>query len=164
LATVCHQLGVALAKLQKIPEAAAVDAEAVKHYRVLLERSPTDGSVRKNLSSVLGNIAIMQRAMRHLPEALQATEDRVLLWPDNALELHDAATDFARTFELAVKAKEPNLPVRDKALANAIAALRQALRAGYKDREKLRTDARFAAIRETPEFRAFLKEVSESPP
>jgi tetratricopeptide (TPR) repeat protein len=160
LAGVCHQLGVAFAKLQKHKEAAANAEEAAKHYRVLLDRAPNDGRARKNLSSVLGNNAIARRALRRLPEALRATEERVRLWPDNQVELYDAATDFARTYELAAKASEPTLKVRDDALKNTVGALRQAIRAGFADHEKLRTDARFATLRETPEFQTLLKELA----
>jgi hypothetical protein len=99
-----------------------------------------------------------------LPEALRATEARVRLWLGNALELYDAATDFARTFDLASRAKEPDTRIRDQALNNATSALRQATRAGFADHEKLRTDARFAALRETAEFRAFLQEATKPPP
>ncbi|MBN9119508.1 MAG: hypothetical protein J0I06_10180, partial [Planctomycetes bacterium] len=164
LAGVCHQLGVALARLQKHQEAAAAAAEAVKHYRVLLDRSPADAGARKNLSSVLGNLAFSRRALRQLPEALRATEDRVLLWPDNPNELYDAATDFASTFELASQGGQPAAPARDRALGAAVGALRRAVRAGFADRQKIRTDPRFSALRETAEFRALLRELPEPPP
>lgn len=164
LARLYHQLGVAHARLNKYPEAAAAATEAAKHYRIVLERSPNDKGVRKDLSSALGNRAIAERALRHLPEALQATEERVLLWPDNALELHDAATEFARIFDSAVRAKPPDTAIRDQSLKDAIQALRQAIRAGFADRAKIRTDARFAVMRETPEFKAFLKEEEETRP
>lgn|GEM_PF-662662 len=164
LARVCHQLGVAFAKLKKYPEAAAAATEAAKHYRIALERSPNDKRVRKDLSSVLGNRAIAERALRRLPEALRTTEERVALWPGNALELHDAATDFTRTFELAVRASPPDAAVRDLSLKDTIQTLRQAIQAGFADRAKIRTDARFAPIRETPEFQAFLKEEEQTRP
>jgi serine/threonine-protein kinase len=164
LAGVCFQLGVACAKLQKFAAAAAADEEAAKHYRALLDRAPTDGGVRKDFSSALGNGAIAHRALKHLPEALRATEERVGLWPDSAAELYDAATDFARTFDLAARAGDVAAPVRDQSLKDAIGALRQALRTGLADREKLRTDARLAPLRDTPEFRALLKEVAGTPP
>jgi len=163
LAGVCHQLGVAYAKLQKYPEAAAVAVEAAKHYRVLMERAPTDVRVRKNLSSVLGNLAIAQRARQRLSEALGATEDRVRLWPDNPQELFDAATDFTRSFDSAARSKERDTQTCDRALKAAISTLRQAIRAGLNDPEKIRTDARFAPLRETAEFQTFLREVATRP-
>ena len=163
LAGVCLQLGVALSKLQKHQEAAAVWEDGAKHYRALLERASTDASARKNLSSTLGNLAITHRALQRLPEALRVTDERVRLWPNNPAELYDAATDFARTFDLA-RAKEPLAPVRDQALSSVIGTLRLAIRAGFADHQKLRTEPRFSALRETAEFRAFLQEVGKPTP
>ncbi len=164
LAGVCQQLGVANARLNKHPEALVAAEEAAKHYRVLLERTPTDAHARKNLSSVLGNAAIAHRTLKHYPEAVRVTEDRVRLWPNNSAELYDAATDFARTFDSASRAKEPATQARDQALKASIDALRQAIRAGFTDREKIRTATVFAPLRETAEFRAFLAELEEAPP
>ncbi len=164
LAGTCHQLGVACARLNRYRDAATAAAEAATHYRVLLDRTPGDGAVRKNLSSVLGNAAIASRALRDLPAALQATEERVRLWPDAPPELYDAATDFARTFDLAGRADDPLAGVRERALAAAADALRQALRAGLADRDKFRTDQRLAPLRDTPEFRALLAEFPRPAP
>jgi serine/threonine-protein kinase len=162
LAGACHQLGVAYFNLKKYPESLAAAEEAERHYRFLLDRTPTDGGVRKNLSGVLGNTAIVQRALRHPPEAIRATEERVKLWPENATELYDAATDFARTFDLASRAKEPAPQVRERAAAAAVSALRAAVRAGFADREKIRTEPLFKGARETPVFQSFLKELEQA--
>jgi tetratricopeptide (TPR) repeat protein len=164
LAATCHQLGVTCAKLNRYKDAAANAEAAEKHYRVLLDRAPNDGLVRKNLGAVLGNRAVAYRALNRFPDALDATEERVRLWPNGPVELYDAAADFARTFEQASRVKEPSAPVRDRALKNAIDTLRRAVRAGFADHEKIRTDARFAPIRETPEFQALLKELTSARP
>ena len=56
-------------KLNRASDALAATEEAVKHYRLLLARSPNDSAVRKNLSSVLGNVAISPTRLKRLPKA-----------------------------------------------------------------------------------------------
>jgi serine/threonine-protein kinase len=164
LASACRELVVLLGKLKKFTEAAAVGEEAVKHYRFLLDRTPTDKQIRKNLSIVLGNISIAHRATNRLPEAIRVTEERIRLWPDSPNELFDAATEFARIFDQANRPNEPATAPRADALTGTIRTLRQAVRAGLAEPEKIRTDPRFAGPRETPEFRDFLREIADPPP
>ena len=86
------------------------------------------------------------------------------LWPDNPLELYDAATEFARIFEASrVTRTAPRRSRIARSKRRHVQAMRQAIKAGFADREKIRTDARFAPLRETAEFQAFLKEVETGP-
>jgi tetratricopeptide (TPR) repeat protein len=164
LAGACHQLGFICARLKKWPEAARAAEDAIRHYAAVLERNPTDERARKGLSSVLGNRAIAQRALRNYGEALRSTEERVLLWPKRPVELYDAATDFARTYDFVVRATDPDSQLRERALKNVLGTLRQAVRAGFTDYEKIRTEPLFTALWEVPEFQAFLLELMDPHP
>jgi serine/threonine-protein kinase len=165
LAQICQQLGaISGDRLRKWPEALAAAEEAAKHYSAMLERDPKDQSALRGLIAVVGNRAIAHRRLGKLPEALSATEERVRLAANNPVRLFDAAGDFAQTYEQASRAKGPDPKVLDRALKDALDALRQALRAGFTEHEKLRTDKRFTAMRDTPEFQALLNEIANPNP
>ncbi len=158
LAHNCFKLGLCLSRLKKFKEALAATDESIEQRRNILERTPADGANRKNLSSALGNRAIYLRQLSRPAEALRATENRVHLWSDNPGELYDAAGDFVRTYGSVPEAGDGNQELRNSAVKLAVQALRQALAAGFAEREKIANDPLFSKIRETNEFRMFLKE------
>jgi serine/threonine protein kinase len=156
MAQTCHQLGVNLRKLQKNPEALAAYIAAAEHYRYLMDQFPDESKYRKSLSSVLGNMAILHRLQRKFGEALEATEKRVELWPNHADELYDGATDFGRTYEALKKIKDGDKELA-RAMTSSLATLKQAIGAGFKDREKMMNDPAFKDLRDTKEFQGLLK-------
>jgi eukaryotic-like serine/threonine-protein kinase len=161
LARTCHQLGVHLGRLKMLPEAVAATEEAVKHYCLLLAQTPEHNSiVRKDFSSALGNLAIQQRASEHLTAALSATKERCRLWPGHATNLYDAATDFARTYDAAIRLKTDEA-ICSQARHLAIQTLAAAFRAGLPDRTRARDDPAFKMLGQTDEFQEFLKAAKE---
>jgi eukaryotic-like serine/threonine-protein kinase len=158
LALNCFKLALCLNNLKRFKEAVAAVDEAIEQYRDILVRTPADAANRKILSSSLGNRAIYLRRLNRWAEALRATEDRVNLWPNNPVELYDAAGDFVRTYGSVPETGDGNPELRSSAVKLAVAALRQALSAGFAERDKIANDPWFSKIRETNEFRMFLKE------
>ncbi len=148
-------IGVCLGNMQKTSESLAATKEAIAFFQQELQRNKADSPSRKNLSSSLGNSAILLRALSRYEEAIAATEERLKLWPGNADESYDAALDFARTYN-SLPAKEDSNELRDRAVKSALHALQQALVAGLPNLDRIRTEPTFQKIRGTNAFQKLL--------
>lgn len=153
----CFRLGNSLFKLKEYREAASAFEEAVESFRAALHDRQTDDGVRKDLSSSLGNCAIVYRSLARPADALAVTEERVKLWPNNHAGLIDAASDFAWTYDFLVRKGEEKLDLKRRAIQLALQTIQQAQAAGLPNLDKVRSDAAFAKIREAEEFKELLK-------
>jgi serine/threonine-protein kinase len=159
LSGVLNNLGLSLSRCGQHDEAPKAAREAVELERGLCEADPKSAGFRRNLSQRLSALAQVEGAAGDAEKAIAAVEERKRLWPGNGHELARAAGELS-----AIAAKfENDSPARTKCIDLALATLREALEAGYRDFEQLRKFNDLRLVRERPEFEKLLAEFEKSP-
>src|SRR5262249_21949188 len=108
---------------------------------------------RTRLSTHYAALAEVERQRGRLDEAAAAARKRLDLWPGHADELYLVACDLALTAAAGEQGR------RDRHSALALAVLRQAIAAGFRDAKKARTDPALKALRSRPDFPALLADL-----
>jgi tetratricopeptide (TPR) repeat protein len=149
-----HHLGVTQDHLGRVEEARATVAEAVAQERQALAAAPQDGRYRRRLASHYVTLAILERRLGRLDAAAAVAEGRMKLYPADAGDLfYDTARDLAMTAAAAQGA------ARERYAGRAVAALRRAVAAGFRDAERARNDNALDVLRQRKDFRKLLQEV-----
>jgi tetratricopeptide (TPR) repeat protein len=157
LSRTLNNLGINLWVTKKEVQARLVLFQAIDNMRPALERAPEVVAYRRTLNAHHGFLGEIEWRMGNASESARAIRERLKLWPKNAAELYSGACELARAADLVRAGK----PERDEYLAEAVAALRQAVAAGFRDAGKLRDDAALKLLRQRDDFRAVLAEVEE---
>jgi tetratricopeptide (TPR) repeat protein len=158
LAQALHNLGVMQDHLGRPGEARATVAEAVAQGRQALAAAPQDGRYRQRLASHYITLAKLERRLGRLAAAAAAAEERLKLYPEGAGDLlYDGARDLALTARAARGAAQ------ERYAGRAVAALRRAVAAGFRDAERARKDTALSALQQREDFRALLREMEGKP-
>jgi serine/threonine protein kinase/tetratricopeptide (TPR) repeat protein len=151
-----NNLGLTLWNLGKRGEAIAAVREALGPNRLAHARAPQIPRYRQRLSQNIADLANLERMAGHLAESAAVALERRRLWPADAAELYQAARELARASAAAAPGKaepsETERAERDKYAGLAVEALRQALRSGFKDMERLQKDPDLQRLRGRADF------------
>jgi serine/threonine protein kinase/tetratricopeptide (TPR) repeat protein len=148
-----------LANTGRHAEALLAIREAVEQHRAAFERAPPVAHYRRFLSGACGALTLIATDTGHVEEALAAARERQKLWPGNAAELYLVAADVARAAILRpVTGKADGVKLADL----AVAVLREAVAAGFRDATRLQTDAAFAGVRSRADFQEILTALAAS--
>jgi serine/threonine protein kinase len=154
-----HNLGVMQDHLGRPQEARATVAEAVAQEQKALAAAPQDGRYRQRLARHLVTLAKLERRLGRLAAGADATEARLKLYPDSAADLlYDGASDLALT------AGEARGEARARYAERAVAALRRAVAAGFRDAARVRKDKALDVLRQRQDFQKLLAEMEGPPP
>jgi hypothetical protein len=164
LAKTLNNLGLNQGRRGHLAEGEATLHEAVRQARVAFDRRPDIRDYRQTLNNAYGTLGEVLRAAGKLPEAVSATLERQVLWPDNAFEQYRVARDLARAAQAVGRGKS-NLSgaeraEREKYVQMALEALRHAVGSGYRDREALRTEPAWKELQHREDF---LRVLNSSP-
>jgi serine/threonine-protein kinase len=138
LGTITYRLGQAQLAAGHPAEAAATMAEAIRHHRVALTRSPRVENYRRLLAENYFALAVAQRALGRPAEALATARTGLKLAPGDPKWLYEAARDVARC--------------GPEAGDEAMALLRRAIAAGFRDASQLAADPVFRLLRPRADF------------
>src|SRR5262249_57720154 len=104
-----------------------------------------------------------RRELGRAAESGAAPRERQRLWPTNVPQLYSVACEFALCVPLVGKGKA-DLSTAEQAerrqyAQQAMAALRQAVTAGYKDADQLTKDVNLASLQSREDFQKLLTEL-----
>jgi serine/threonine-protein kinase len=154
LALTLHNVGVPLEAMGRAAEARTYVLQAVARQRLAVKKSPNNERFITLLSSHYAFLTHLERTLGHLEEAAAATEERLALGRADAAELYGIARDFALTAAAAEKTKHDKL--QSRCADQACAALHKAVKAGFSDTQRLRSDAALDILRSREDFRKLL--------
>ena len=144
-----NNLGLTLARLDQLDKAAEVLREAVAQQKLAFDKAPQVPRHRHALSDQYSSLGEVYRLQGRAAEAVAAARERRKLWPGHGGELFEVACELAQAAEVAGRNQDAD---RDVYLGEALATLRQAAAAGFRDRERLLSDGRLAAVRQREIF------------
>jgi tetratricopeptide (TPR) repeat protein len=132
--------------------------EAVAQHRLAFAGAPRVTNFRKYLAGACGRLSDLTLQAGNVAEAVAAAKERRDLVAADGVQLYACARSFARAAELAQKnvADKPTQARECDELA--LETLAQAIRANFKDADKLRKDLAWARYRERPEFTKLVAE------
>jgi serine/threonine-protein kinase len=140
-------------------------AEARKVFEQLVREYPRVPDYRRRVEQVCREMAPVyvnsrqdDLAVRAYEQMLESMTRRLELWPGDAGELYGAARDFALA-SAALKSR----PASRRCAELALEALRQAVKAGFRDAERARTDQALEGLRSRAEFQELLTQMSNGP-
>ncbi len=117
---------------------------------------------RQLLSDSYVALAGVQRDLGRPAEAAAAALERKQLWRTDSQQLYDVASELARCIPLVGKGKTERTTQeeaqRRQYAEQAIAALGEALRHGYEDRARIKSDVNLAPLHTFPAFQDLLTE------
>jgi tetratricopeptide (TPR) repeat protein len=135
-------------------EALAAQRDCLQYHKAAFTGAPEVTRYRGYLNGAYARLAKWAAEKGHFEESLTTTLDRQKLWPGSAAELYGVAADLARlagTWPAGLDKGDP--------ADRAVAALREAVAAGFRDGPRLRDDPAFAAFRGRADFQAILSEL-----
>jgi hypothetical protein len=96
-------------------------------------------------------------------DAAAATRERRSLWDGNPDELFRVACDFAQVADAVGRGRtelsDPEKAEKSGYVEEALATLRQAVAAGFRDKQRLQTESRLTALRQLDDFSSLLKNI-----
>ncbi len=128
--------------------------EAIRNERLALAVEPASELYRRNLSEQYSDLISVCRRLSQASEIAAASLDRLTLWPGDALQCVATAGDLASCIAIAPADADQ---YGDK----AVASLRDAVRAGFRDLHRLSTDPALNPLRSRPEFQALERELMD---
>jgi len=150
VAAAWHNTGISLRELNRYDEAEQAFSRAVAEQQAALAAAPRSRSTRRKLNSHLTKLAEVQRVAGRPQRAVETMLERKRLWPGDAGELYLAAAQLAVCVELVGKDKPERTAdeeaARERIQDEAVQALNEAIAAGYKDMEKIRTDPNLSGL------------------
>jgi tetratricopeptide (TPR) repeat protein len=154
LSLTLHNLGVMQDHLGRVEEARVSVAEAVDQERQALAAAPRDRRYRTRLANRYITLAKLERRLGRLDAAAAAAEERMKLYPESAGRMfYDVGRDLAMT---AAAAKGE---AQGRYAGRAVAALRRAVAAGYRDAGRAREDGALDVLRKREDFRKLSQEM-----
>jgi serine/threonine-protein kinase len=164
LGKVLDNRGIALAELGRHREAEAAFLEAIARQRIVSDKSPQVRQYREYLSTHYANLARVRRDAGRPAEAADAALERGRLWPGDPDELYSVACDLASCLPLVDRGRAAladRWPAeRRKYVGLALEALRQAIRAGYKDIARMRSRPDLDPLRSNEEFQSLVSDLT----
>jgi hypothetical protein len=158
-----NNLGLVLGRLERCDEAREVLHQGIDHMKLAFGKAPQVADYRRLLNANYGTLGEIERHTDRLPDAFAATLERRKLWPGNGNELYRVARDLSWVADLAVKGK-PEDQARQREYADAaLATLREAVAAGYRDVTRLQEDPALAVLRSRDDFEALLDDAKKKP-
>jgi tetratricopeptide (TPR) repeat protein len=153
-------LGLALGRLGQLNEARQLLRQGVEHERFAFTRAPEVGSFRWSLSRRLTGLASVERAAGQPAAAAAAVRESHKLWKGNASALKRTAVELAMVAAVVGRGKKV-LSEAEQAEARgyedeALAVLREALAAGYRDFAHLDTNPDLAGLRRRGDWQKLL--------
>jgi serine/threonine protein kinase len=146
-------------------EAPPLAREAVGHLRFALDRAPRVITYRQLLNNNYGTLGEAEVRLGHTRAAAQAMSEREKLWPDNPAELYRIARELAIVAGRVGGGKPELTPAekteRQQEFDHALAVLRKAVAAGFKDADRLQKDKAFDPLRSNDAFRDLTREVEK---
>jgi tetratricopeptide (TPR) repeat protein len=146
-------MSVDLTELGRLEEAVAVVREAVKHHRAAFTGAPEVTKYRGFLGGACGQLAEYAADLGLAEEAMAAALEWKKLWPNNPKQLCDVAAHLARVARWRPSCRRLT---GERPADLAVAVLREAVAAGFRDGPKLRKDPAFAALRGRGDFEEIL--------
>jgi tetratricopeptide (TPR) repeat protein len=151
-----HNRAMTLLELNRPMDAWPVAAAAVDWHRRALARRPDCLPYQRRLAANYALQAGVGRALGQYDAAIDAIHKILELWPSDRDELHRCVREFALTATVAKDRPE----TRARCIELAVATLRRAVAAGFRDVETVRNDAVLAPLQADPEFQAIVKQLS----
>ena len=165
LGGVLNNQAMALERLERSDEAQSAYRAAIEHQRFALERAESVTRFREFLSKHYWNYGQLLQKLGLLDEACEVAVARKELWADHPERLYRAAVELAA---IAGKIQQTgNDPpthepaAEERSADSAVAALREAIEAGFDRFDEIQKDPGLDAIREHPGFRELLDVLAE---
>ena len=167
-----NEIGVSLTSLGDVDTEAGRLDTAIARYReslVIHERlahdHPTITAYRRELAAALTGLGRAEHRAGRRAAAVEPLKRAATLWEAIAEPDFEARYELARDYTLLAAAAADSRSGLSAAYTaatadRAIAALRQAVAAGFHDLAKLRTDADLAALRDRDDFRLLLLDLA----
>lgn len=156
LGGVLNNLGMALEQLDRPEEALAAFRQAIEHQKFALNAAPNVARFREFLSKQYWNYGRTLRAMGRAEEAGKAALARQQLWPGQPRRLFGVACELALAVERVggdkTELTEEQTHTKQQLTGAAVAALEQAIEAGFDGVEEIRETPDLESIREHPRF------------
>jgi WD40 repeat protein/serine/threonine protein kinase/Flp pilus assembly protein TadD len=149
-------LGQCYRELKQPDKAVGVMAQVVDLRRAAFEKTPSILAVREALSDAYRELAGLQRSAAKTAQAVATLLEIRKLWPGHAARLHETAR------QLAECAASLDGDPKKAATQQAMAALQEALLAGYADVAALQNDPAFKPLRSLDEYQAILNQLRAS--
>jgi tetratricopeptide (TPR) repeat protein/tRNA A-37 threonylcarbamoyl transferase component Bud32 len=149
------------ARQGQIAEAREAAREAAEHHRAAFTGAPQVAIFRKYLAGACGRVAELALRAGDVTEVVAVSRERRELSTADAAQLYACACDFARAAALAVKRDSVSSPDAREYEGLALDTLGLAVRAGFKDADKMRKDTALAKLRGRPGFEKLLTECSK---
>jgi tetratricopeptide (TPR) repeat protein len=137
--------GHTLEALRRRDEALAMFRQSIDQYRGVVASVPENLKCRKRLSAFYDNLARALRMAGRPEEAASVALDCKALWQGNAEELYEVAKQFVWCAAAAERWGRPT-PERERFADQAVAILREAVAAGFRDFARLRDDTDFQPL------------------
>jgi serine/threonine-protein kinase len=154
LGAALNNLGRSLAAQGDFESAIARHREAIGHQRAAFNRLPQVIQYRQSLSYHYQLLGRALRALGRADEAAGATREGMKLWPRNPGELYNVACEFALCIPIA-----KDEVGRARHAAEAMAALHDAVTAGWSDAAHTARDADLNPLHDRSDFRRLLSEL-----
>jgi serine/threonine-protein kinase len=160
LCAALNNLGVTLSSFSRFKEGAVVLRLAIKHQEEDIRLAPEEVHYRRSLLTHYGALTDILRQDGQLSEAVAVTLERQKAAAGNSGELYLVARDLLRIGSAAGKGKQKltteEAAERQRCCDLAVAALREAVTAGYTGLAALNNHPDFALVRDHEGFKALL--------
>jgi hypothetical protein len=138
--------------------------QGVAHQQASAGLAPSATQCRQLLSRNDRALAEALRKLGRPAEAAAVALERQALWPDDPVELYDAACELALCVPLVEAGRAAPSAAgraeRRRYADQAMAALVQAVRSGFKDLALLKTDPDLDPLRPRPDFQLLVLDVA----
>jgi tetratricopeptide (TPR) repeat protein len=155
-----NNLGINLWVRKQEDEAKNVLRHAIASSRLLVERAPAMREYRRLLNNHYGLIAEIEWRQGNAAASVEMVLLRQKLWPNDGVEQYRAACELGRAAALLgrnpVELPPEKRKEQDRYLDLAVAALRQAVGAGFRDDRKIREEPELELVRARPDFASLL--------
>jgi len=150
-----------LIRQSRLDEARELLHEGIACQRVAVEQAPPHlRGYRLTLSSLYLNLLDVEKGTNRPAEAMAAVVQRRQLWPGHGKEQFRAAKDLAGVAPLIGKGKEQlsaaEETLRTKCIEQVMEALRAAVAADFRDRQRLESEPALELVRQRADYRALL--------
>jgi serine/threonine protein kinase len=163
LGSTLNNLGMALLRLKRFDDARAALHQAIETQRQAVAQAPQVERYRRSLATRYSALTEVELKANRPAAAVAATLERQKLWPKDAMLQYWVGVDLVSAAALVGKGKE--MPSADEQAERAryadlaMAALRQAVSCGFRDRNRLQTDRDLDPLRSRDDFRKLLTDL-----
>jgi serine/threonine protein kinase len=142
-------------------DAAAAFQQAVVHQRIVYQSNPQDSAARKLLVQFYEALARLRRDLGQPAQAAAVARERGQVFANDPLQRYQAARDLARCMRLVGQNQRELTTAQEQERHRygdqALAELRAALAAGFKNLARLRTDSALEPLRPRKDYQALLQ-------